>query len=291
AISQATANAGIKVQAYDYAGGTAASTIEDIFLNNINVVDVYGGAANAGPTPGYPIDYGIIIENQTGSGGTTGIIGRVEVKDFFLNGCRRNAVSIGPGLTGPFQIEGAVFKNFCHTGAAAGDRGAIDAQTKLRVRNIDSVPSSSAPADTRGVISDNAASKSTVVMGETEQITLGTVATTTTVYHSFVAPERAVWISKIEFVNRAAIVADGTNKVTITVDNKDTVANLTTKDSNTGFAVAAWTPASIAGADQFTGANSILTKGKALDITVTTAGTVALAGAAIIVHYVPYGAI
>jgi hypothetical protein len=54
--------------------------------------------------------------------------------------------------------------------------------------------------------------------------------------------------------------------------------------------VSANVPVSINGTTQFTGANAYLSKDRTLDIAIASGGTATLAGASLIVHYVPYGA-
>lgn len=287
--NQSSPNAGVIIQPYDYVGGTAATVVEDIYFNNCRIIDVYDGAPNSGSAPGYPLDYTVYIEKNIGNGGTAPTIGRIEFNGLVGKGTRRNAVYLGTNLTGPIVFRRGALKNFCHTSAAAIDMGAFGANSKVDVKDMEMSPSASAPAGTRPVMADGWTAKTVEIVGEQQAIGIGDLAAGATTYRSFVAPLDC-WIRKIELVNRAAIAAHATNKVTITVDNKDTAANLTTKDTNTGFALSANTPVSIAGADQFTGANSLLPKSKTLDITIASGGTATLAGAALLVHYVPYGA-
>jgi hypothetical protein len=287
-------NAAVWILLGDYAGGTGAATLDGIYFNGLTIVDPGGGISAGGAAPAGPIDHLLAIERTNTALGTVAQLGRVEFNGVKLDGCARSAVSVNSNLTGstgPVKLNRATLKNFAAGSLGSADNGAFNIRAlKLEVRGLESNPSPGAPAGTRTTIADGT-SDATIEIVDVDggnPIYIGDLGAAAAVHRSFVA-QRDLWVRKIEFVNRAAIAANAVDKVTVTVDNKDTGANLATKDSNTGFAVAANTPVSVAGANQFTGPNAFLSKGKTLDITVATAGAAVLAGSTLIVHVVRTG--
>jgi hypothetical protein len=295
APDQTQVNAGILVQGYDYTGGTAASRIENIFVNNTSVIDVYDGVVNNVSTaPGYPIDYGIYMEQNTGSGGSSPVLGRFEFKDFFLNGCGRNGVFLPSGMTGPVKAVNMTLNNFCNDAGAAGvRRGGVWIGSKISLKNLEATAGSNAPAGTRAVMGDSQTDKTIPVIGEISHAPIGTV----TAGNLFVATlfEALVdcWITGVDVSCTSAVTASDTNYTTITIVNRATGGNLVSVNTKVtgGLAIPAFTATSMNGTTLFSGANAYLPKGSVLSISNGNTGTgTALNGLAFTIRYVPHSA-
>lgn len=286
-------NAMVKMLAYDYPGGSGPAEISNIFINGGSFVDTYGGDPNGVAAPGFPSNNHIYAEIVTGAGGTVPIIGRVEIDGTEFDGCQNSSVVMeSANIAGPIKLHRTKHFNYANNPAAAVYQGGVSLNSRIDVKDSEWALSPAAPAGSQPFLSNfTGANKNVPVNGECHTIPIGNLAAGASVNHSFVAPRNS-WIRSIRFMNRANIAIDVANKITITVDNKDTAANLTTKDTSTGFdySASANVPKEITGnTDQLMGANSLLSKNKSLDITIASTGTAVLAGASIIVDIVPYG--
>lgn len=121
------------------------STIEDVAITRLRCIDPFGGAASGPGRPGVPIHIPIAVEKQKAGAGR---IGRVEIIDAITEGCARNAVYVGPNVTGPIQIQDSRFDGFAASVLGSKDRQAILAMSPVAVRNVVALPSPLAPAGT-----------------------------------------------------------------------------------------------------------------------------------------------
>jgi hypothetical protein len=301
-------NVGIAITLLDFTGGTLQSEISGIYIDGMSVIDPFGGIANGELTtegyngvasgsvvPGYPIDSFIYVDTNFGSGGSKTLLKAMEIKNFVGNGCARAAFGISSNaagfISGPIRLHSPILENYAAGSLVSTDDCAIDNSggTVQIVGGMRAIPAATAPVGTRGVMGDDQTDKTQPIVGERVQITLGDLAAGATASRQFTA-SADLWISKVWISNRAAIAADAVNKITVYLANKDTGAQLTQKDSDVDFAVAAFTPVSINGATQFTGANAYLGKGKVMDIQVASSGSATLDGATMTIEFVLFGA-
>ncbi len=143
ALNQATINAGIKMQVFDYAGGSRPSRIADISIDGYQIIDPWEGVANGvGGAPGHPIDNGVAIEKVTGNGGTVGEFGSITLMNGLIDGTRRSGIEIGPNLNDQVEIDGIEIRN-ARRGAVAATDGGIVSQSRVRLRNVRGIQVSS----------------------------------------------------------------------------------------------------------------------------------------------------
>lgn len=294
AQDQATTNAGVVIYPYDYTGGTAATLIEDIRLSNVTITDHYSGASNSGGTPGYPIDYAVFIDKSTTSGGTLGVVGRIELDRITLNGSRRSAVAIGSGLTGPFVFRRPIFRNFCHTGVAGIDRCAFNVSTVVDVKDGEFSPSASAPAGSRPVMADGATNKAIEIVGESEHTFFGSVSAGSSLAQPVFIADRPMWLRKVEVVTDNSVAQSDTNYLTFTLrtgsgGSTNILGTYTTKVTGGFGAITNFVPVAINGSSQLSGANSLLVKGGVVYLSIISTGTATFSKGSVILHFVPYG--
>jgi hypothetical protein len=280
--------------------------VDGIFVNGLSIIDPFGGIANGATTsfgynglasgstvPGYPVDHAVHIDLNTGSGGTTPDIQRVEINDLYLNGCARNGIVVNAALTGPFRFRRPVLKNYSAGELGSVDRAAIKNASTVEVKELYAVKSASANATTRGVMGDSQPDKTIEIVGEKGAPTcFATIAAGGTGAGIIFTAPVDCWVRKIEIVTTAAVTQNDTDYVTITVTNRDTAATLIAATSKTtgGINIAAYTPTSLNGTTQFTGANAYVSKGKSLSFAVASSNAgQALTNPSFVVHYVPYG--
>lgn len=267
-----------------------AAQIERIYARSIHVKDSFGAAAEGtAGTVGAPIEYGVYIDREVSSTGL-GDVGLVDVEDIHVNGVKRAACYVGPGLTGPFRIKGLRATNV-GVGAPSLPANGVYASSKVEILDAKVALAPTAPSFAEPV---GGATSSILLTGERALCFAGTVATNGNADFPWVAP-RDCRIVKIEAMATSAVVQDDVNYKTLRALNRQTGAaftSITTKTSASGgVALGANVPVSLGGTVPFTGASAFLPKGQVLNLqAIHPGGTgVGIAGLTFAVHYVPYG--
>jgi hypothetical protein len=302
-LDQVTENAGVYIGPYDYTGGTAATTIEELELSGFTFKDYYTAEATGGATPGYPLDWGVFMQRITGGGGTVGVIGRVTFEGLNVDGCRRSAGYLGTGITGPIRFRNTRLKNFNRGGVGGSEAGAFSPNSKIIIEgSFEATPHASAPVGTRSVVADGFAPRTTEIVGERAIVPIGDLAAAASTVVYWPAP-RDSHVMNIKLLNGANIAQDATNKITFTVTNTDgTVGGaMFTADTHsaTGGAVlpvnysaAAETLVSLNGTSylRVDTQKAEVPKDKMVKVAIASGGTAVLTDAYLEIEYVPYGA-
>lgn len=259
------------------------STIKDVYISNMSCVDIYDGAPLSGSEPGYPIDIGVVVENQLDG---FGVIENINVERCFIRGCKRFGAYLGRDLDGALSIVDTQFEKVCvFNTSAALDAGIWSYSNDMEfLRNT-------VQTDNGDPIGNSVTLLDIEYDAEVVTCFYGTVAAT-------VALNKVVWqapvncyIWKIELANTVAITQSDVNYCTFEARNMTAnaiFATCTTKVTG-GINITASAPVSMTGAVSITDADAYLTKGDLVrfEKTDTLAGQ-PTQDMAIVIHYIQY---
>ncbi len=227
ALDQGQTNAGVELRVYDYAGGTAASSIADLTFDKINIVDAWGGVANGvGGAPGHPIDNTIRVEKSTGGPGTPGVFGNIQFKNIFGNGTRRSGIEIGTGIDDKLVFDGIELRNTCVGLVSAADGGIIS-ESRIRLKNIIGITTDVARRQI-GYASQTARN----YIGERAHLHVGTAGATVDQRAGIFRPEVDAYITNIALVDAAGITQSDVDYASFefrNMGNNNVLASCTTQ--------------------------------------------------------------
>jgi len=268
-------------------GAGNGASIDSVSVTGLQCTDPFGGVPTGPSAPGVPIHSLVTIEKMNP---TIGDIGRVDVRNSWIDGCARMAVNVGPNARGPLTIGNCSFHNFAAAPLAAYDKGSVLAQSPISLVNITAIPSPDASADTRGVLADANPDKTVEYSGEIVTCSIDAIPAGTPVTSPIYSAARDTWISKVDIRVDQPITVDDTDFVTFTLRNGATGEALASVATTNGFSLPAGTACSMSGDLQFSGPCAYLIKGAQLVMEISHGGQ----GAAVVnptfaVHCVPFG--
>lgn len=260
--------------------GTQAATIRDIFIDNVSIIDLYEGQDNSGSYPGYPIDFGIKVENElTGFGA----IDNIRATNLFVNGCNRFGVYVGDGLDGCLSVKRSQFKNISRpVSALVSGVWCTSDDIEFHDNTFEAISNEPVGA---------AALTTTAYKGKRVSLTFGSVANGVSITKAIWSPNSDVYIWKVEVINTLAIAQSDVNYTSLTAYNMSTGGALVTATSKVtgGIAISANTPTSMNGTGTIVGTHAYLPEGGVLRFDKADTGTGrATDDMIVVVHYLEY---
>lgn len=253
-------------------GSTSESdTVDGVTMSNCHWIDEFDGAANSGPTPGYPIDG---VGNISMTTNTAHTIKNVKLVDCTANGSETSGFSVGTnGNTGTefgkVELIRPIFTNVSTAPITVDQASGIRSKTAVTIKGADVTMGT---GTTVAISSTDANDTADVYIGEEAYFNIGNVgAASSQDKDIFVAPSKC-FVSNIELVNAANITPDAVNNVEFTVTNEAQASTLVAAVNSDDITINANTPVALS-SDPFTATGTWMAKGETLRLQVAQNGT------------------
>lgn len=254
-------------------GGTTLNdddTVDGVNMMNCHFIDPYNGAANSGPTPGYPIDGVGNISN----GATNGVIKDIKLVDCSSNGSESLGFGVGTnGLTGAefgkVELIRPTFTNVSTNPATVDQAAGIRAKTETIIRDADITMGTGTTVPISSTDSNDTAD---VYRDKQHVFNVGDIAAGGTFEEIiFVAPVDC-FVPMVDFIVSTDVPQDATNKMTLFIYNDTQSQTIVNGRTTENLDLDAYIQTPIVDT-VFTNAGAWMDKGDVLRFQVTSQGT------------------
>lgn len=252
------------------------ATIENITLDGVSITDAHGGADNSGGAPGYPIDWGVFIEDQHGSGIIDGIV----FDGIELDGNKTGGAYVDASVSGSVEFIAPKMRNTAVNPPGSTGGGIFSPKSGIIIHDADIEVDNLKPVG-------GALLTSTEYRSESVTLTAGSAPAGTGVANPFWIAPFDLYVWKVELIDAAGIAVDGTNYVSILIVNEATgtaITGINTSSTGLTAGVAKATETSTIVASQ-----AYVAKGTVIRFGKTDFGSgKAITNMSVTIHYVPY---